>query len=85
MKILSFSAALFGAGLLIAAPAFAQTKPEHGKKSAQTTSEQRSHSGSAGGATAGSPQDAKKQRTDGGPSDGGFYTGPASGAVPKQQ
>jgi hypothetical protein len=97
VKILSFSAVLVGAGLLIAAPAFAQTKPDHQTKpdqmkSAQATSKQKTdggpsdggfNTGPASGATSGPSQGANKQHTDGGPSDGGFYTGPASKAIPK--
>jgi len=88
VKILSFPVVLVGAGLLIAAPALAQTKPDHQAKpnhakSAQMTSKQRTEGGSASSMTSDPSQGATKQHTDGGPSDGGFYTGPASKAVPK--
>jgi hypothetical protein len=90
VKILSLSVVLVGAGLLVAAPALAQSTPDQ-MKSAQAAKQKTDggpsdggfNTGPASGATSGPSQGANKQHTDGGPSDGGFYTGPASKAIPK--
>ena len=91
MKLLSLSAVMVGAGLLVAGPVIAQTSSDTAKPTQQASKQKTDggpsdggfNTGPASGATSGPSGGANKQHTDGGPSDGGFYTGPASKAVPK--
>ncbi len=79
MKILAISAVALAAGLLIAAPSYAQTTPPKVDQSAQ---KQKTDGDSP--TVVGPGSGAYKQRTEGeGPSDGGFNTGPGSKATPK--
>lgn len=79
MKILSLSAAAMAAGLLIAAPVFAQTTTDTVKPGTQTAQKQRTEGSGAGPASIGPGSGAYKQRTEGSGA-GPASVGPGSGA-----